>query len=158
MRILRPKFTVRRLMALVAAVALGVVAYLRAVRPPTSSAGSSPIPFSARTSGTIGARIIATCATSTARPPSEARRSWCIEVAIVIVLPRGSQGGCPTRPIEDQAMRMPRITMRRLMIAVAISALIFWLFQPAHRSPYYEPRSELHETLADFCTGEEELI
>ncbi len=57
-------------------------------------------------------------------------------------------------------MRRPRLrfTVRRLMIAVAISALILWLFQPAHRSPYYEPRSELHETLAGFCKGEEELM
>jgi hypothetical protein len=52
----------------------------------------------------------------------------------------------------------PRFTVRRLMVAVAISALILRLFQAAHQSPYYEPRSDLHDTLAGFCKGEEELM
>jgi hypothetical protein len=54
-------------------------------------------------------------------------------------------------------MRMPRITTRRMMIAVAIAAIILWLFR-APQQPYDDPRSDLHDVLTAFCKGEEELM
>ena len=43
-------------------------------------------------------------------------------------------------------MRMPRITTRRMMIAVAISAIILWLFQPPLNRPTMtlDPISTIH--------------
>jgi hypothetical protein len=55
-------------------------------------------------------------------------------------------------------MRMPRITTRRMMIAVAISALILWPVHCLRRIPYHERQSSHHETLAGFCEGEEKLM
>jgi hypothetical protein len=55
-------------------------------------------------------------------------------------------------------MRPPRITTRRTMIAVAISALIFWPVHCIRQLPYYERQFKLHDALAAFCRGEGELM
>ncbi len=55
-------------------------------------------------------------------------------------------------------MRIPRMTTRRLMIVVALSALTFWQLSGLRRAPHYQRLASLHATLAELCQHEETLM
>jgi hypothetical protein len=59
-----------------------------------------------------------------------------------------------------RALRLPgvRITVRGMMTAVALVAIVLW---PVHRwrqKPYYEERGKYHELLAELCSNEARLM
>jgi hypothetical protein len=55
-------------------------------------------------------------------------------------------------------MRLPRITTRRMMFAVAISALVLWPVHCVRRLPDDARQVNLHGAIAAFCKNEEELM